>query len=184
MTLRYLTAGESHGPALSAIAEGFPAGLTVDFELVDRDLRRRQKGYGRGGRMKIETDAAQFLSGIRGGTTLGSPIAFVIWNKDHENWKALVSPYARGGKKLTEVRPGHADLAGALKYGLDDARDVLERASARSTAAQSSSSATFASGSRRGWSRWGSGPSPPTGRRAARRWRSSRGASSTSRIRP
>jgi len=135
MTLRYLTAGESHGPGLCAIAEGFPAGLTIDFELVDRDLRRRQKGYGRGGRMKIETDAAQFLSGIRGGTTLGSPIALVVWNKDHENWKDLVSPYARGGKKLTEVRPGHADLAGALKYGLDDARDVLERASARSTAA-------------------------------------------------
>jgi chorismate synthase len=135
MTLRYLTAGESHGPALAAIAEGFPAGLTVDFELVDRDLRRRQKGYGRGGRMKIETDTAQFLSGLRGGTTLGSPISLLIWNKDHENWKALVSPYARGGKKLTEVRPGHADLAGALKYGLDDARDVLERASARSTAA-------------------------------------------------
>jgi chorismate synthase len=135
MTLRYLTAGESHGPALSAIAEGFPAGLTIDFEQVDRDLRRRQKGYGRGGRMKIETDAAQFLAGIRGGTTMGSPISLVIWNKDHENWKELVSPYARGGKKLTEVRPGHADLAGALKYGLDDARDVLERASARSTAA-------------------------------------------------
>jgi chorismate synthase len=135
MTIRYLTAGESHGPALTAIAEGFPAGLTIDFELVDRDLRRRQKGYGRGGRMKIETDAAQFLSGIRGGTTVGSPIALVVWNKDHENWKELVSPYARGGKKLTEVRPGHADLAGALKYGLDDARDVLERASARSTAA-------------------------------------------------
>lgn len=134
MTLRYLTAGESHGPALAAIAEGFPAGLRIDFEQVDRDLRRRQKGYGRGGRMKIEADAAQFLSGLRGGTTIGSPIALVVWNKDHENWKELVSPYARGGKKLTEVRPGHADLAGALKYGLDDARDVLERASARSTA--------------------------------------------------
>jgi chorismate synthase len=135
MTLRCLTAGESHGPALCAIVEGLPAGLHVDFEQVDRDLRRRQKGYGRGGRMKIETDAAQFLAGIRGGTTLGSPVALVVWNKDHENWKELVSPYARGGKKLTEVRPGHADLAGALKYGLDDARDVLERASARSTAA-------------------------------------------------
>ncbi|HET6436487.1 MAG TPA: chorismate synthase [Anaeromyxobacter sp.] len=135
MTLRYLTAGESHGPALVAVAEGFPAGLKVDFEAVDRDLRRRQKGYGRGGRQKIETDQAQFLAGLRGGVTTGAPIAFVIWNKDHENWKELVSPYARGGKKFTQVRPGHADLAGALKYGLDDARDVLERASARSTAA-------------------------------------------------
>ncbi|HET6413519.1 MAG TPA: chorismate synthase [Anaeromyxobacter sp.] len=135
MTLRYLTAGESHGPALVAIAEGFPAGLTVDFEAVDRDLKRRQKGYGRGGRQKIEADAAQFLSGLRGGVTTGAPIAFLVWNKDHENWKELVSPYARGGKKFTQVRPGHADLAGALKYDLDDARDVLERASARSTAA-------------------------------------------------
>lgn len=135
MTLRYLTAGESHGPGLVAIAEGFPAGLAVDFDQVNRDLRRRQKGYGRGGRMKIETDEAQFLAGIRGALTLGSPIALVVWNKDHENWKELVSPYARGGKRFTQVRPGHADLAGALKYGFDDARDVLERASARSTAA-------------------------------------------------
>ncbi|MGC4001366.1 MAG: chorismate synthase [Anaeromyxobacter sp.] len=134
MSLRYLTAGESHGPGLVAIAEGFPAGLTVDFEAVDRDLRRRQRGYGRGGRMKIETDSAQFLAGIRGGTTTGAPIALVVWNKDHENWKELVSPYARGGRKFTQVRPGHADLAGSLKYDLDDARDVLERASARNTA--------------------------------------------------
>jgi chorismate synthase len=135
MTLRYLTAGESHGPALVAIAEGFPAGLEVDFAAVNEDLRRRQKGYGRGGRQKIERDEAQFLAGLRGGTTTGAPIALVVWNKDHENWKDLVSPYARGGRKFTQVRPGHADLAGALKYGLDDARDVLERASARSTAA-------------------------------------------------
>lgn len=135
MTIRYLTAGESHGPALVAIAEGFPAGLAVDFEEVNRDLARRQKGYGRGGRQKIERDEAQFLAGIRGGVTLGSPIALVVWNRDHENWKSLVSPTARGGPKFTQVRPGHADLAGALKYGLDDARDVLERASARSTAA-------------------------------------------------
>ncbi len=134
MTLRYLTAGESHGPALVAIAEGFPAGLAVDFAEVNRDLARRQKGYGRGGRQKIEKDEAQFLAGLRGGVTLGAPIAVVVWNKDHENWKDLVSPTARGGRKFTQVRPGHADLAGALKYGLDDARDVLERASARSTA--------------------------------------------------
>jgi len=133
--IRYLTAGESHGPALCAIAEGFPAGLTVDFEAVNRDLRRRQKGYGRGGRQKIETDAAQFLSGLRGHVTLGSPIALVVWNKDHESWKDLMSPEARGGPRFTRPRPGHADLAGALKYGFDDARDALERASARSTAA-------------------------------------------------
>jgi chorismate synthase len=135
MTLRYLTAGESHGPALCAIAEGFPAGLAVDFGQVDAELQRRQRGYGRGGRQKIEKDEAQFLSGLRGGLTLGSPIALVVWNKDHESWKDLVSPYARGGRKFTQVRPGHADLAGAMKYGYDDARDALERASARSTAA-------------------------------------------------
>jgi chorismate synthase len=133
MSLRYLTAGESHGPALVAIAEGFPAGLELDLERVNVDLRRRQKGYGRGGRMKIETDAAQFLSGVRGSVTLGSPIALVVWNKDHENWKDLMSPEKRGGRKFTQVRPGHADLAGVQKYGFDDARDVLERASARST---------------------------------------------------
>jgi len=134
MSLRYLTAGESHGPALCAIAEGFPAGLTIDFEAVNAELRRRQRGYGRGGRQKIETDEAQFLSGIRGAVTTGSPLALLVWNKDHENWKELVSPYARGGRKFTQVRPGHADLAGVQKYGFDDARDALERASARSTA--------------------------------------------------
>ncbi len=134
MTLRYLTAGESHGPGLCAIAEGFPAGVPVDFTLVDAALARRQKGYGRGGRMKIERDTAQFLAGLRGGVSTGAPIALVIWNKDHENWKDLVSPTRRGGKKFTQVRPGHADLAGSLKYGFDDARDALERASARNTA--------------------------------------------------
>ena len=134
MTLRYLTAGESHGPGLVAIAEGFPAGVGIDLARVDHDLGRRQKGYGRGGRMKIERDAAQFLAGLRGGLTTGAPIALVVWNKDHENWKDLVSPSARGGKKFTAVRPGHADLAGSLKYGFDDARDALERASARNTA--------------------------------------------------
>jgi len=134
MTLRYLTAGESHGPGLCAIAEGFPAGVTVDLPRVDAELARRQKGYGRGGRMKIERDTAQFIAGLRGGLTTGAPIALVIWNKDHENWKELVSPSARGGKKFTQVRPGHADLAGSLKYGFDDARDALERASARNTA--------------------------------------------------
>ena len=135
MGLRFLTAGESHGPALSAIAEGFPAGLSLELARVDAELARRQKGYGRGGRMQIETDRAQFLSGIRGGVTLGTPIALVIWNKDHENWKDLMSPTSRGGPRFTRPRPGHADLPGLLKYGFDDARDALERASARSTAA-------------------------------------------------
>jgi chorismate synthase len=135
MGLRFLTAGESHGPALTAIAEGFPAGLSLELARVDAELARRQKGYGRGGRMQIETDRAQFLSGIRGGLTLGTPIALVIWNKDHENWKDLMSPASRGGPRFTRPRPGHADLPGLLKYGFDDARDALERASARSTAA-------------------------------------------------
>ena len=135
MGLRFLTAGESHGPALTAIAEGFPAGLSLDLARVDAELARRQKGYGRGGRMQIETDRAQFLSGIRGGVTLGTPISLVIWNKDHENWKDLMSPTSRGGPRFTRPRPGHADLPGLLKYGFDDARDALERASARSTAA-------------------------------------------------
>jgi chorismate synthase len=105
MTLRYLTAGESHGPALVAIAEGFPAGLAIDFDEVNRDLRRRQKGYGRGGRQKIEKDEAEFLAGLRGGVTLGAPIALVVWNKDHESWKDLVSPYARGGRPFTRCAP-------------------------------------------------------------------------------
>jgi len=135
MALRYLTAGESHGPALAAIAEGFPAGLGIDFAQVNRELARRQKGYGRGGRQQIEKDEAQFLSGIRGAVTMGSPIALVIWNRDHDNWKDLVSPASRGGPRFTRPRPGHADLPGVLKYGFDDARDALERASARSTAA-------------------------------------------------
>ena len=135
MALRYLTAGESHGPALCAIAEGFPAGLSLDLSRVDAELARRQKGYGRGGRMQIETDRAQFVSGIRGGVTLGTPIALLVWNKDHENWKDLMSPAARGGPRFTRPRPGHADLPGVQKYAFDDARDALERASARSTAA-------------------------------------------------
>jgi len=139
--LRFLTAGESHGPALSVIVEGLPAGVPVDREAVDADLRRRQGGYGRGGRMQIEKDSVEVLSGVRHGRTLGSPVAFLIRNKDHENWKDVMAPEpqpdaARERRRLKYPRPGHADLAGALKYGTDDLRNVLERASARETTAR------------------------------------------------
>jgi len=139
--LRFQTAGESHGQALVAILSGLPSGLCVDFDYVDRELKRRQGGYGRGGRMKIESDAAQFLSGVRRGRTIGSPITLLISNQDWENWKEALpvedSPEARAKhKSLTRPRPGHADLAGCLKYNLPEARYVLERASARETAAR------------------------------------------------
>src|SRR5688572_20557761 len=142
--LRFLTAGESHGRALVAILEGVPAGLTIDFEAVTTQLRRRQGGYGRGRRMAIESDRAQALSGIRHGVTTGAPIALLIPNKDWENWQKTmyVEPEqpdgATGSERpsVTRPRPGHADLAGAVKYGHDDIRDVLERASARETAAR------------------------------------------------
>ena len=134
--LRYYTAGESHGQALVAFISGLPAGLRVDFEYVNRELRRRQGGYGRGGRMKIETDRAQFLSGIRHGETIGAPIAVLIENRDWPNWKdaMAVEDTAEGRaryKPLSPPRPGHADLAGCLKFNFRDARYVLERASAR-----------------------------------------------------
>jgi chorismate synthase len=142
--LRFLTAGESHGKALVAILEGVPAGLAIDFDAVTTQLRRRQGGYGRGRRMAIESDRAQVLSGIRRGKTTGGPIALVITNKDWPNWQRTmhVEPEtpseATGASRapVTRPRPGHADLAGALKYELDDIRDVLERASARETAAR------------------------------------------------
>ena len=139
--LRFQTAGESHGQALVAILSGMPAGLCVDFEYVNRELKRRQGGYGRGGRMKIESDAAQFLSGVRHGRTIGSPITLLISNHDWENWKEALavedSPETHAKQKpLTRPRPGHADLAGCLKYNFPDARYVLERASARETAAR------------------------------------------------
>ncbi len=139
--LRFLTAGESHGPALSVIVEGLPAGVPVERERIDADLRRRQGGYGRGGRMKIEQDSAEILSGVRHGRTLGSPVALLVRNKDHENWKDVMSPEpqpdaARERRRLRYPRPGHADLAGALKYGTSDLRNVLERASARETTAR------------------------------------------------
>jgi len=139
--LRFQTAGESHGQALVAILSGVPAGLCVDFEYVNRELKRRQGGYGRGGRMKIESDTAQFLSGVRHGRTIGSPITLLISNHDWENWKEALAvedrPETRAKHKaLTRPRPGHADLAGCLKYNFPEARYVLERASARETAAR------------------------------------------------
>jgi chorismate synthase len=139
--LRFLTAGESHGPGLTVIVEGLPAAVPVDRETIDADLRRRQGGYGRGGRMKIEKDAVEILSGVRHGLTLGSPVAFVVRNRDHENWSDVMSPdpqpdEARQRRRLRHPRPGHADLAGALKYDTTDLRNVLERASARETTAR------------------------------------------------
>ena len=142
--LRFLTAGESHGKALVAILEGMPAGLLIDFDAVTAELRRRQGGYGRGRRMAIESDRAEALSGVRHGKTTGGPIALMIPNKDWENWQktmhveAAVPPDATGSDRpvVTRPRPGHADLAGVVKYGHDDIRNVLERASARETAAR------------------------------------------------
>ncbi|HEV2501107.1 MAG TPA: chorismate synthase [Terriglobia bacterium] len=139
--LKFQTAGESHGQGLVAIISGIPAGLYIDFDSVDRELKRRMGGYGRGGRMKIESDTAQFLSGVRHGQTIGSPIALLIENRDWANWKDAMSvedrPESRAKyKALTAPRPGHADLAGCLKFNFRDARYVLERASARETAAR------------------------------------------------
>lgn len=139
--LRFTTAGESHGRALVAIVEGLPAGLPVDQELIDRELRRRQLGYGRGGRMKIEKDHAEILSGVRHGLTLGSPLALMIENKDWSNWTDVMAVDPRDiapekSRRLKRPRPGHADLAGGLKYDARDLRNILERASARETAAR------------------------------------------------
>jgi len=135
--LRFLTAGESHGQALVAIVEGMPAGLEITDADVNADLARRQVGYGRGGRMKIETDRVRFLSGVRKGKTLGSPVAMQIANKDWENWRDVMAVEPGPAAKAEVLpRPGHGDLAGALKYGTSDVRDILERASARETAAR------------------------------------------------
>ena len=135
---RFLTAGESHGRGLVAIIEGVPAGLALDEDHIARDLARRQGGYGRGARMDIEQDRAEILSGVRHGLTMGSPISLLIWNRDWENWKQVmsISPLEQEVEPLTQLRPGHADLAGAIKYGLDDVRPILERASARETASR------------------------------------------------
>jgi chorismate synthase len=134
--LRFLTAGESHGPQLTVVVEGLPSGLGISEEDLRRDLARRQGGHGRGGRQKIETDVARIVSGVRGGVTIGSPVTLVLENKDHENWLAQMTPSREGfePKVVTRLRPGHADLAGALKYGHTDIRNVLERSSARETA--------------------------------------------------
>ncbi len=139
--MRLTTAGESHGPALVAILEGLPAGLVVDRAAIDADLRRRQEGYGRSPRQQIEQDQVEVLAGLRHGRTLGTPVALVVRNRDHANWEWGMSPWppegepsGKGSKPVTLPRPGHADFAGTLKYDLDDARDALERASARHTA--------------------------------------------------
>ena len=135
--LRYLTAGESHGRSLVAILEGLPAGLPVSLKVIEDDLARRRHGYGRGPRMKFERDALEIVAGVRGGKTLGSPVAVTIANSEWSKWSHVMSVEGEpGGRPLTRPRPGHADLAGMLKYDFDDARDVLERASARETAAR------------------------------------------------
>ena len=137
-TLRFLTAGESHGPGLTIVVEGIPAGLPIDEKYIRRDLARRQGGYGRGGRQQIETDWARFRSGVRHGRTLGSPITMLIDNKDWENWQEVMSvtPIERDLNTVTRLRPGHADTTGSIKYNQTDVRNILERSSARETAAR------------------------------------------------
>jgi len=141
VTLKLATAGESHGPALVAIVEGLPAGLVLDRDAIDADLRRRQQGYGRSPRQQIESDEVEVLAGLRHGRTLGTPLALVVRNRDHKNWTWGMNPWppegepaGKGTKPVTLPRPGHADLAGVQKHGLADVRDALERASARHTA--------------------------------------------------
>src|SRR6266446_6675678 len=143
MTFRFTTAGESHGRGLVGILEGIPAGLPVSAADVDMELKRRMGGYGRGARMKIESDRIEWLAGVRAGETLGSPIAMLIWNRDWEHWQDVMAPEADATpdpqgrrRQVTRPRPGHADLAGSLKYDRLDARDILERASARETVAR------------------------------------------------
>ncbi len=138
MPFRFVTAGESHGPGLTAIVEGMPAGLGLDRAALDRDMARRQLGHGRGGRMKIESDAVEIRSGVRHGRTLGSPIAILVANRDYANWEERMSPWPVDAdvEEVHLPRPGHADLAGLQKFGYRDVRNVLERASARETAAR------------------------------------------------
>ncbi|WP_279327808.1 chorismate synthase [Desulfallas sp. Bu1-1] len=137
--LRYLTAGESHGPSLTAIVDGLPAGLPLTSEYIDEQLARRQGGYGRGGRMKIERDRVKITSGVRGGLTMGSPVTLVVENRDWENWRRVMAPGPEAdlaARAVSRPRPGHADLTGSMKYGHRDMRNVLERSSARETAAR------------------------------------------------
>ncbi|MBQ6391053.1 MAG: chorismate synthase [Eggerthellaceae bacterium] len=137
--MRYMTAGESHGPQLTAIVDGVPAGLCISEESINTDLARRQSGYGRGARQQIEHDVVRIMSGVRFGRTLGSPIALAVDNQDWQNWEERMAPFGEAPQDLqreTTPRPGHADLVGVLKTGSDDCRDVLERASARETAAR------------------------------------------------
>ena len=139
MTLRLITAGESHGPGLTCIVEGLPAGLRLRQEELDVDMARRQLGHGRGGRMKIEKDKARVTAGVRHGLTLGGPIALQVENRDYANWEERMSPVAGRCAEIAEVhlpRPGHADLVGTQKYKQNDVRNILERASARETAAR------------------------------------------------
>ncbi len=132
--LRFMTAGESHGPCLTAILEGLPAGLKLDEAAINRDLARRQGGYGRGGRMKIEKDKVQVVSGVRFGRTLGGPVTLQVVNRDYANWGGRMAPFGEPeGPKVTAARPGHADLTGVMKYDREDVRDILERSSARET---------------------------------------------------
>src|SRR5215213_10856897 len=138
MSLRFVTAGESHGPGLVAVVEGLPAGLELSPEDIDRDLARRQLGHGRGGRMKIEKDRADVVAGVRHGRTLGSPVALRVDNRDYRNWEERMNPWPVDAD-VDEVhlpRPGHADLVGTWKYRTSDVRNILERASARETAAR------------------------------------------------
>ncbi|MEZ0361450.1 MAG: chorismate synthase, partial [Hydrogenobacter sp.] len=139
MSIRFLTAGESHGRAVVCILEGIPANLEISTEYINRELERRQRGYGRGGRMKIERDQVEILSGVRFGKTLGSPIAMIVWNRDWENWQekmAIEGERPESAIPFTRPRPGHADLAGGIKYNQRDLRNILERASARETTAR------------------------------------------------
>lgn len=137
--LRYITSGESHGKCLTSIIDGIPANVSLNIDEINLEMKKRQSGYGRGGRMKIESDTVDILSGVRGKTTIGGPIAIQINNKDYENWIKYMNPVEdidRETRKVEQVRPGHADLIGSLKYNFDDARNVLERSSARETASR------------------------------------------------
>ncbi len=182
---RFVTAGESHGPGLTVVITGAPAGLILDRERIDHDLKRRQHGYGRGGRMKIESDAVDIIAGVRGGETLGSPIAIRIPNRDFENWSAAMGVWEvdeqdAAKRRVNAPRPGHVDLIGGMKYDRTDLRDVLERASARETAARVAAGAIAKEllrpfenrdsvGSRRGRKRWRPGRSTELAGTARRR---------------